>query len=74
MGNWGFLFAGRSDDLNHFSVSAVWCKENEDGLYDAGFHFIAYEGDSEKLFERLLIDFESTARAANNIKDDDVTQ
>jgi PilZ domain len=61
-------FSGRSDELNHFAVQSVWCQQNQDGLYDAGFQFIHFEPETEKLFKRLSIDFESTARSMNKLE------
>jgi hypothetical protein len=60
-------FSGRSGELNPFTVKAIWCSQNQDGLYDAGFQFVSYQGESEMLFKRLITDFESTARSINKL-------
>jgi len=60
-------FSGRSDELNQFSVRSIWCQQNRDGLYDAGFHFLSFDTETEKLFKRLSIDFESTSRSINKL-------
>ncbi len=65
-------FSGRGGELNYFRAEQVWCKNSDDGLLESGFQFAGYEGESEKLFKRLIIDFESTARSMNKLEGEDL--
>src|SRR5690606_15600438 len=48
-------------DYITFTVNAIWCRKNDDELYEAGFQFTETNDESEKLFSQLTTDFEATA-------------
>ena len=62
-------FSGRANDFNQFSVIAKWSKKNPDGIYEAGFEFVGFADESKALFERLNLDFETTAKAMNAMEE-----
>lgn len=62
-------FSGTGNDFNRFSVTIKWSKKNPDGIYEAGFEFINFSDESKALFERLKLDFETTAKAMNAMEE-----
>lgn len=58
-------FSEHSDELKAFSAQAMWSRQSDDGLYDSGFQFVDFEGETKALFTRISEDFEDIAQVMN---------
>lgn len=60
-------FSGHHGELNFFSVKAIWCGKNNDGVFDSGFNFLKHDQACEALFTRLKEDFESLSQSTSTL-------
>lgn len=58
-------FSEEANEYKAFSAQAMWTRQSDDGLYDSGFKFVDFEGETKALFTHISENFEAIARAMN---------
>jgi hypothetical protein len=59
-----------ADQINTFTAQSMWTAEMDHGLFETGFQFVSASDGAKVLFERLEVDFESTATAIQELDEE----